>query len=404
MEHAKCRKKVFSFDTDHIGVLDGVRAIAILIVLWFHFWQQTWLMPYYPTPFLEVFGIKTLDVNAIRRCGYLCVDCMILLSGFVLFLPHARYLFEGRPIDSVGTFYRKRLARIVPSYVFAVLVMFFVALAEGTYAGKPAFLCKDLLSHLTFTFMLWPDTYLFSGINGVFWTVVIEMLFYAIFPLLAAAFRKKPFLTYLGMTVGGLAFTFLFCLQQKDLSFYVNRFLTFLPVFANGMLGAFLYVWFANRANRSRIPLSLLGTAVAVGALIGIGFLFRDCSQTKSLQAWQLTYRYPLSLLYLGVTLGMCVSMRPIRMLLSNPVWKSIAAVSYNLYLWHQFLIVQLRIAFGCKSGADVAALGVQTQWMLNMEALVLAFGVAIATTYLLERPMHGWIAGRRMNIHARNN
>ena len=96
--------------------------------------------------------------------------------------------------------------------------------------------------------------------------------------------------------------------------------------------------------------------------------------------------------------------MRPIRMLLSNPVWKSIAAVSYNLYLWHQFLIVQLRIAFGCKSGADVAALGVQTQWMLNMEALVLAFGVAIATTYLLERPMHRWIAGRRLNIHARNN
>ena len=33
------------YQTDHIDVLDGVRALAILIVVWFHFWQQSWLMP-----------------------------------------------------------------------------------------------------------------------------------------------------------------------------------------------------------------------------------------------------------------------------------------------------------------------------------------------------------------------
>ena len=398
MELAKCGNRVFSFDMDHIGVLDGIRSVAILVVLWFHFWQQTWLMPYYPGPFLESFGIKTLDLNIIRRCGYLCVDWMILLSGFVLFLPHARHLFESRPLESVGTFFRKRVARIVPSYLFAVLVMFFLSLAGGVYAGRTSFLWKDLLSHLTFTFMLWPDTYLFSGINGVFWTVVIEVMFYAIFPLLAFAFRKKPLWTYLGMTAVGVAFTFLFCLRQKDTAFYVNRFLTFWPVFANGMLGAYVYVWFVNRAKH-KVPLSLLGTAIALGSLVGIAFLFRDCSHSSAIQVWQLTYRYPLSLLYLGFTLGMCVSMRPVRMLLSNAVWKSIAAVSYNLYLWHQYLMVRLRIAFGCRSGADVAALGAQTQWMLNTEALVLAFAVAVAVTYLLERPLHRLISGGTLRI-----
>ena len=150
MELAKCGKRVFSFDMDHIGVLDGIRSVAILVVLWFHFWQQTWLMPYYPVPFLESFGIKTLDLNIIRRCGYLCVDWMILLSGFVLFLPHARHLFESRPLESVGTFFRKRVARIVPSYLFAVLVMFFLSLAGGVYAGRTSFLWKDLLSMRSF--------------------------------------------------------------------------------------------------------------------------------------------------------------------------------------------------------------------------------------------------------------
>ena len=46
-------KGLFSYRTDYIGVLDGIRVIAILIVLWFHYWQQTWLMPYYPVPHLK---------------------------------------------------------------------------------------------------------------------------------------------------------------------------------------------------------------------------------------------------------------------------------------------------------------------------------------------------------------
>ncbi len=32
---------VFAVDTKHVGVLDGVRALGVLCVLWFHFWQQT---------------------------------------------------------------------------------------------------------------------------------------------------------------------------------------------------------------------------------------------------------------------------------------------------------------------------------------------------------------------------
>ena len=44
---------IFAVDTRHVGVLDGARALGVLCVLWFHFWQQTWLMPVYQTPFLK---------------------------------------------------------------------------------------------------------------------------------------------------------------------------------------------------------------------------------------------------------------------------------------------------------------------------------------------------------------
>ena len=395
MEQRRQKLNWFTWNVDHVGVLDGIRAIAILTVLWFHFWQQTWLMPYYPAPFLAAFGIKAIDFNPIRRSGYLAVDLMILLSGFVLFLPYARQRILGSSVDSIGTFYRKRAARILPSYVFAVLVMFFIALLQGVYHGKPEFMWRDLGMHLTLTFMLRPDTYLFSGINGVFWTVVIEVLFYAIFPFVGKLFQKWPIRTYLGMAAIGLGFTFGFALKQTDqISFLVNRFPTFLPVFANGMLGAYLYVWIAKKAPL-RWLFSICGTIMAAAALIVILRLLQSCSASKTIQVWQLTWRYPLSTAYLAFVLGLCISAKPIRFLLSNRVFAAIAGVSYNLYLWHQFLIVRLRMALGCQSGADVAALGANTQWMLNMEALVFAFAIAILTTFCMERPVYRLIMGQ---------
>ena len=392
MEQKLKNKGLFSYRTDYIGVLDGIRVIAILIVLWFHYWQQTWLMPYYPVPHLKQwFGIAAIDFNMFRRCGYLCVDWMILLSGFVCFLPYARHSIEGKSLDTIGRFYLKRFARIVPCYIFAVLCMFLIALKDGQYTGRTGYMYLDLITHLTFTFMFRPDTYLFSCINGVFWTLVIEVYFYAVFPLLAKWFMKKPLITYIGMVAIGIAFTFGFCLKRDDTSFMVNRFLTFLPVFANGMIGAYFYVWFVNRAKFKPL-ISFIGTAIMMISCVMMVYLYKDCSSAKSLQIWQLTYRYPLSIVYLLITIGVCVSIKPIRMIFSNAVFRSLALISYNLYLWHQFIIVRLRMAMGFKSGADTAAAGVSTQWILHLEALTISILIAILTTYCIERPLRKFI------------
>ena len=49
------------------------------------------------------------------------MDGLILLSGFLLFLPHAGCRQEGTKPPSVLAFYRNRLWRILPSYLLAVL-------------------------------------------------------------------------------------------------------------------------------------------------------------------------------------------------------------------------------------------------------------------------------------------
>ena len=384
------RMSIFSVDTSHVGVLDGVRALGVLCVLWFHFWQQTWLMPTYQTPFLAWAGVKQINPDVLRRVGYLCVDLMLLLSAFVLYLPHAKQKFCGTPVDPIKTFFKKRFARIVPSYLLAVIVMFAVAMATGTYKGKASFALKDLLTHITFTQMLFNDTYLFTGITAVMWTVCIEVAFYLVFPLLVKAFTRKPLLVYASMVLFGIWFTLDVSPAIGEPRIMVNRFLTFLPVFANGMMAAYVYVWYAERVRNKAIP-SIIGTAAAAAALWLIIYLFRACAASgdaSKQQVWQMQYRTLLSLAFTVFLLGMSISARPIRRILDNRVLAAIAAVSYNLYLWHQWLMVRLCTAFGAKSGADIAKGGAGMQWTVMLMGLVIAFITAAVTTYGIEKPI----------------
>ena len=62
---------------NRIGVLDGIRAIAIGMVVWFHFWQQTWLTPYLriPTEYNKIYWThgdqpSWMGQIWIRFCGY----------------------------------------------------------------------------------------------------------------------------------------------------------------------------------------------------------------------------------------------------------------------------------------------------------------------------------------------
>ena len=76
---------------NRIGVLDGIRAIAIGMVVWFHFWQQTWLTPYLriPTEYTKYIGITEINLAGWVRYGFVFVDMMILLSAFCNFYPYA---------------------------------------------------------------------------------------------------------------------------------------------------------------------------------------------------------------------------------------------------------------------------------------------------------------------------
>ena len=94
-------------DQLEIGVLYGFRALMVLFVMNYHLWQQSWI-----SQSVTVFG-RTIGFDFWTRSSYLFVDGMILLSGFLLYLPHARALTEGTPAPSVRRFYVNRAVRIL---------------------------------------------------------------------------------------------------------------------------------------------------------------------------------------------------------------------------------------------------------------------------------------------------
>ncbi|MBQ4436582.1 MAG: hypothetical protein II879_10895, partial [Clostridia bacterium] len=96
---------------------------------------------------IGVIGGVYVNLDYIPRSGYAAVDGLIFLSGLLMFLPYAGTGRSPRPLQ----YYRRRLIRIAPAYVLAIVVSFFLdALPAHRYATVWEAV-RDLLAHFTFT-------------------------------------------------------------------------------------------------------------------------------------------------------------------------------------------------------------------------------------------------------------
>ena len=192
----------------HIDALDGVRALAIMLVAWFHVWEQDWLTPYIEldNTVTRYFGITESNIHTIVRFGFNAVEALIIVSAVVNFLPYARSIVFGEKWPDTRSFYKKRAIRVIPSYLLCVFIMFTSGVISGAYAahGGIRFAVKDLLSHLTFTSTFFPSVYRSAIITGALWTVQIEVLYYILLPFLAKAFRRRPAITVFALCAVGM--------------------------------------------------------------------------------------------------------------------------------------------------------------------------------------------------------
>lgn len=367
----------------HIDVLDGFRAIFVFLVGWYHVWQQGWL-----SPVLHI-GSRHISLDFLLRSGYIWVDGLMLLSGFLLFLPYC----TEKKTPSALQFYKRRLVRILPSYLLCVLFFFGLALAENRYitAGDAV---KDLAAHLTFTHTLFPFSYQATPLNGVLWTLGVEMQFYLLFPLLGWCFRKKPVLTYAAMAAIAFGYRQLIA-PMADNSMYINQLPAFLDVYANGFLAASIFTRMQKQMGKEGADRKtrLFFTVVFVLCVcLIVSILKTQAGQNgyENIRLGQLQQRFPFSVLLACAMISAAFSLPVLRFLLGNKGMAFFSAISLQFYMWHQWLAVRIKEWDFIPHQAQNPWMAGEYSWQLKYTLISLGLAVVLASliTYLFEKPI----------------
>ena len=310
----------------HVDVFDGLRGIAILAVVWYHLALVTGVTP----------------TSLIAQTGFMGVDLFFFVSGFCLFWPHARHIFEGRAQPALGEFAERRLEKILPSYFVALCIM---AAAHASWFPTTAALVWNVIVHALFIHPWWWAS--FGSISGPFWTLGIEVQFYALFPLFVGAFRRNPVVTYLMMTAMAHGYRWWIASTGSDTALYAtNQLPAVLDVFGAGMLAAYAIGQMATmEQTRFRRAATSTGAVVAFALLVALLYDLNQATLaggTAAQYAWLNEHRALFAFDFFALAACSFSAMPMIRSALSNPIFIFAAVISYNVYLWHLEIIVWL--------------------------------------------------------------
>ncbi len=385
------KKKQTNIEADkYIGVIDGLRSIAIIFIVWLHFWQQTWLTPYisFDNRWTKYIGITESHLHVYVRQGAVFVDLMILISVICNLWPYARALVLKEPWPDTKTFYKKRAIRILPSYYLCIGIMFAAALIQNKYAAS-AVMWEDILTRLTFTSMWKDDWYLGTQLNGVLWTVQVEVWIYLVMPLFAKMFRRFPVITCGSLWLLGVISTNVILYQFPDrIRGWANYPLTYAGFLPCGMLVCLCYAMIKKAGAENKYT-QIFAALIAFGSLLAFNRTI-ELFAGQDTEYMHIAGRFERMLIFSVMTLALMLAGPVIGKVFSNKLFRWISAISYNLYIWHQV------IAFWCKEyrlpyweGDTPPNMLGDTAWCWKYQIIILVLSVvtAVVLTYGFEKP-----------------
>jgi peptidoglycan/LPS O-acetylase OafA/YrhL len=331
--------------------IDGLRALAILSVVFYHA-GPAWLPG-----------------------GFTGVDVFFVISGYLIGGQIYRELCNGA--FSYLRFYQRRAKRILPA-LYAVLVFtllaasFLLSPGEFTELAKEAFAATLSASNVWF----WATTNYFAGnseLNPLLmtWSLGVEEQFYVVIPLmlvLMAGLRRKWILpATIAVCLLSLAIAASLAARFPMMVFYL------LPARAWELgAGVALAVTELNRKS------SLLSGALAqIAGFAGLALVLAPMFLLSAHAALPVP---PLISSVVGTALSIAVPRCWMnRQLLSLPGLTFIGRISYSWYLWHWPLLAFMHIIGGAHLPAAAPALAVAT-----------SFAAAVLSWRFIERPFRG--------------
>ena len=236
--------------------LDVAKGLAILVVVYFHFFRTYFEHGSLPPPdwstalagLTTFLGMAWLKISGL---GFHAVGAFIILSGWVLMQSTARKASKGTL--AWGDWYRARLLRLYPMYWVAHLVY----LVSPCTARFEKIDSRIFLSLLGLRFIDIENNFYY--LNAAWWYFTMLIQFYALFPLLFWAARKLGPAKFLaGACALGFFVRYLLLVAYPQNGMWVQGGLAIcrLPEFALGMA---LGMWHSQ--SPARVERLLLGGA-----------------------------------------------------------------------------------------------------------------------------------------------
>jgi len=336
----------FSYRKD----IDGLRAIAVISVVFFH---------------LKIVGFSG---------GYVGVDIFFVISGYLI----TKIIYKNIEQNSFSlkTFYYRRIRRIAPALLLMVILVSIVAWLLLKPEDMRSFATSLILQPLSLQNILFlSEGEYFRGAEMKpllhTWSLAVEEQFYLVWPFILLYFTRFTFRTKLFLIVGLIFISFALNLIFMTLSPKASFFLLPSRAWELGIGGfavlletkVIFYDWITKR----KMQFALIGSFAIIFSVFGF-------SADTSFPG------YAALLPVIGTVFLLVTKMDTssyIGLLLTQPIVVHIGLISYPIYLWHWPII-----AFMYQSGIDL------TQPLYIIAIIILTVVLAEITYRFVELPI----------------
>lgn len=359
----------------YITGLDGIRAIAVIMVLAYH--------------------LKL----ALFKSGFLGVTVFFVLSGYLITGILISEVEEEGTID-LKNFWLRRIRRLVPAVMSMAVVIIFVSAVVNRIIFTKG--CKDFLASVLGFNNWWQifnkvSYFEAAGVPSPFthcWSLAIETQFYLIYPLILLGIyklaksrgegRAKRGLLFAGVTlllalISVILMIVLFDPQQDASRVYYG---TDTRAFSL-LFGALLAILWEYRMVPRRLSASV---NMVLGSVSFVVLLVMTIAINGSSNFWYRGGQLVGTILTVLVIYTVSGRKTWLSGFLSHPVLKWIGDRSYSIYLWHYPIILLI-------------SKGIKASWWITLIEIVLSVVLAELSYRFIETPIRHGIIGEYLNI-----
>ncbi|CDZ78169.1 O-acetyltransferase OatA [Legionella massiliensis] len=352
----------YKMHSDYRPDIDGLRAIAVLLVVIFHAFPHA------------------------LKAGFIGVDIFFVISGFLISKIILNSFAQTNRFSLV-TFYSRRVNRIFPALILVLVACFsfgWFALLPDEYTQ----LSKHIMGGAGFiaNLLLWNESGYFDNAAVTkpllhLWSLGIEEQFYIVWPLLVwFAWRMRFSLLFTIVLVFAISFLLNITTVHYDITaaFYspqtrfwellTGSFLAFLTVQNEAGLPRLFSK--LNQAENKKKLLANIQSMVGIFLIILTLFVLK---RGRHFPGWAALLPTIGALLIIGAGAGAWLNRR----VLASPIMVWVGLISFPLYLWHWPLLTFPRIITGDLPSVQIRVI-----------AVLMAIFLAWLTYQFIEKPL----------------